>query len=179
MSLYRVHCILEGCTLYVVRLYLPKSSCSASSSSELGWYSLLGDSSRLRWCAVDETLLELLPSLRVRRLPLIASGILIRWASATAATMSGMSAVVKGCTSEELLVFVLFGFGLLLLFARFLFLPLAAFLFPAGGIFCKVVFLLDKVVSVFQVFFFCTGVFCDDVLLDCDLVGMMFFVVTR
>ena len=88
-------------------------------SSELGWDSLLGDSSRLRWCAVDETLLELLPSLRVRRLPLTASGISRRWASVTAATMSGMSAVVKGHTSEELLVFVLFGFGLLPLFARF------------------------------------------------------------
>ena len=178
MSLYRVHCILEGCTLYVVRLYLPKSSCSASSSSELGWDSLLGDSSRLQWRAVDETLLELLTSLRVRWLPLTASSILHRWALATAATMSGMLAVVKGRTSEEL-VFVLFGFGLLPLFARFLFLPLAAFLFPAGDVFCNVVFLLDEVVSIFRLFFFCTGVFCDGVLLDCDHVSMMFFVVTR
>ena len=155
MSLYRVHCILEGCTLSVVRLYLPKFSCSVSSSSELGWDSLLGDLSRLRWCAVDETLLELLPSLRVCRLPLTASGISRWWASATVATMSGMSADVRGRTSEELLVFVLFGFGLLPLFARFLLLPLAVFLFPAGG------------------------VFCNGVLLDCDLVGMMFFVVAR
>ena len=77
----------------------------------------------------------LLPLRNVRLLVLAWAG-LSRWlALATAATMSGMSAVVKGHTSELLVSFARFGLEKVLLFGPFLFIPTTGFWFPARGSF--------------------------------------------
>jgi len=74
--------------------------------------------------------------LDVRLLVLTWAGFSRRLASATTATMSGMSAVVKGRASESvLLAFDRFGLGLVLLFEAFLFFPAAGFLCLTGGFF--------------------------------------------
>ena len=49
--------------------------------------------------------------------------------------MYGMSAVVKGRTSELLVSFARFGLEGVLLFGPFLFVPTTGFWFPAGGSF--------------------------------------------
>ena len=70
------------------------------------------------------------------RLLVLTRGGLSRWlALATAATISGMSAVVKGRTSELLLSFARFGLEGVLLFGPFLLVPTTGFWFFAGGSF--------------------------------------------
>jgi len=131
--------------------------CFKSSSSELGWESPLGESFLLWQLLVQLAGLALLPLLGVRLLFFAWTGVLrevLCWlASATAAMMSGISAVVRGRPSVALVVFVSFGFGA--------FLSLALFLVTSAGFFLEGAFLPVIVEAsgeflLFVDFFFCS-----------------------
>ena len=130
-------------------IYSPKSSCSASSSELVS----VGGSWWLCSDVVEVRLALLSP---LRRGEVLTWADISRWlAPTTAATMSGISAVVKGRISEALVVFTRFGSEGFLLLALF---PLFPVVWPDGDFVLSDFF--AGIVLAFFADFFCRWYLC-------------------